>query len=178
MNTFLLMKLVPSFRLLLNTTLLLLPFSLFAQDPCSCCTENHQQFDFWVGDWVVHDTAGVLQGENTITKLENGCILNEHWRGASGSTGRSYNYYDRSDSTWNQLWIDNSGSNLILKGYATKDQMILSSAPQQSKKGDTYQHRITWTVNADETVSQLWETIGKKGQVLKVIFLGIYSKKQ
>ena len=90
--------------------------------PCACCTEKHQQFDFWVGEWVVFDTTGTKVGENTIEKLENDCILSEYWRGASGSTGRSYNYYNALDDTWNQTWIDNNGGSLVLKGKARQKQ--------------------------------------------------------
>ena len=80
-----------------------------------------------MGDWTVYDTAGNVVGQNTIKKLENNCIVSEHWRGAKGLTGRSYNYYNMADSTWNQLWIDSNGSNLVLKGKAEPGKMILKS---------------------------------------------------
>lgn len=34
----------------------------FAQDStsCACCDVQHDQFDFWVGDWIVYDTAGIM----------------------------------------------------------------------------------------------------------------------
>ncbi|MBK7967386.1 MAG: hypothetical protein IPK10_20365 [Bacteroidetes bacterium] len=93
--------------------------SLMAQSPCACCTENHKAFDFWVGDWMVFDTSGNKIGENKIDKIEGNCIINEHWIGGKGNTGSSYNFYDATDSTWNQLWIDSQGGNLVLKGKAS-----------------------------------------------------------
>jgi len=146
-------------------------------ETCPCCTSYHQQFDFWVGDWKVYNKAGQLVGENTITKLENGCILNEHWRGATGSTGRSYNYFNLTDSTWNQLWIDNSGSHLELKGEAKPNQMILQSKLTKGQKVSEYYNRISWTKNEDNSVTQLWEILDKDFNVLSVAFEGIYRKK-
>lgn len=64
-------------------TLLLLAISsltINAQNPCKCCDEPHQPFDFWKGDWTVLDTNGNQVGENTITKIESDCILQEKWR--------------------------------------------------------------------------------------------------
>ena len=50
-----------------------------AQSDCACCTDYHKQFDFWIGEWNVYDTTGHKVGENSIVKLEKGCIINEHW---------------------------------------------------------------------------------------------------
>jgi len=148
-----------------------------AQIDCLCCTDFHKQFDFWVGEWMVYDTAGTKLGENNIVKLGDNCILNEHWKGAKGSTGRSYNYFDLSDSTWNQVWIDNQGGNLVLKGKAEENKMILQSKLIKGKKVDWYRNRITWTNNEDESVTQFWEILDKNGNQLAVAFKGIYKRK-
>ena len=161
----------------LSLALLLVSFGAYAQSPPTCDTPDHRAFDSWIGEWVVHDTAGTYQGANTIEPLENGCILSEYWRGAKGSTGRSYNYYDRADSTWNQLWIDNSGNNLNLKGKASKDKMTLESKVVQGQKGP-YKNRITWTLRADGSVSQQWDAVSLEGKQLATLFLGIYTKKK
>ena len=151
--------------------------SVQAQSDCPCCTDFHRQFDFWVGEWNVYDTVGNKVGENSIEKLENGCIINEHWRGAGGGTGRSYNYYNKADSTWNQVWIDSQGNNLELKGHAKTNQMILSSILIPGQKVDFYRNRITWTKNADESVTQFWEILDKNDKVLSIAFKGIYKRK-
>jgi len=150
---------------------------LIAQSECACCTEAHKQFDFWVGDWIVSDTLGNMVGENLITKLEDDCILSEHWKGAQGGTGSSYNYYDKSDSTWNQLWIDNSGNVLKLKGHFKSEQMVLKSELQKGVKVDWYYNQITWTPNEDGTVSQLWEIYDNNDTLLQTAFLGIYQRR-
>lgn len=149
----------------------------FSQADCACCTEHHKQFNFWIGEWNVYDTLGNKVGENSIVKLEDDCIVNEHWRGTQGSSGRSYNYYDPSDSTWNQVWIDNNGGNLMLKGKAEKNKMTLTSVSLKEKKINSNSNRITWTKNKNGTVTQVWEILDKDKQVIKVAFYGIYQKK-
>lgn len=164
-------------RILILTAVLFLNYPLAAQSDCACCTPQHQQFDFWIGEWIVYDTAGTKVGENLITKLEDNCVISEQWRGASGLTGRSYNYFHPADSSWNQLWLDNQGSNLLLKGRAAPNKMILQSELTKGQQIDWYRNRITWTKNADGTVTQLWEILDKEGKLLSVAFKGIYRRK-
>ncbi len=163
-------------RIFVIVALPILLYDLQAQD-CACCSESHQQFDFWVGDWIVYDTLGNLVGENTIEKLVTECVLSEYWRGGSGGVGRSYNYYNLADSTWNQVWIDASGANLVLKGRLVGKSMVLQSELLSGQKIDWYRNRITWIPNIDGTVTQLWEILNKEGKVINQAFQGIYKKK-
>ncbi|MBV6641798.1 MAG: hypothetical protein KI791_13835 [Cyclobacteriaceae bacterium] len=163
-------------RILFIATLSFFLNELQAQD-CACCTIQHQQFDFWLGDWNVYDTLGNLVGENAIEKLVAECVLSEFWRGASGGVGRSYNYFNLADSTWNQVWIDASGSNLELKGKLVEGKMILQSELLPGQKVDWYRNSITWTPNEDGCVTQLWEILDKEGKVISQVFKGIYKKK-
>ena len=150
--------------------------TLNAQNDCPCCDETHKQFDFWIGNWIVLDSLGNKAGENKVSKIEDGCIITEHWTGAKGGTGSSYNYYDKSDSTWNQLWVDNKGNILKLKGQFESDKMILKSDLVKDKNDNLYSNQITWSKNEDGTVSQLWEIIDKNNQPIKNVFLGIYNR--
>ena len=161
--------------LLFSAILLLVSTVSAQQKPCACCTENHKAFNFWVGDWNVVDSTGKRIGENSIKVLEKGCILNENWKSDKGYTGKSYNYFDRSDSTWNQLWIDNSGSILKLKGKAEKDKMILSSEIKQGKT-QKYYDQITWLKVSDDKVVQLWERMNISGKRIAIVFKGIYLR--
>ena len=148
-----------------------------AQTTSACSTENHQKFDFWVGDWNVYDTLNNKVGENLIIKLEDGCIINEHWKSTNGSTGRSYNYYNTVDSTWNQLWIDNQGSNLVLKGKSEPNKMILKSELIPGQKVDFYYNQITWIKLDENTVTQTWDVLDKNHKLLTTAFKGIYKRK-
>ena len=149
----------------------------YSQQDCACCSEYHKQFDFWVGDWIVYDTLGNKVGENLIEKIEVNCIINEHWKSANGGTGSSYNYFDRSDSTWNQVWVDSQGGNLVLKGTGGDGLMTLKSKLLPGQKIDWYANRITWMLNEDGSVTQLWEILDKNDKVISTAFKGIYRKK-
>jgi hypothetical protein len=134
-------------------------------------------FDFWLGDWIVYDTAMNHFGNNKIIKLADGCILNENWRSIGNSTGSSFNYYNATDSTWNQVWIDNQGVSLVLKGKAEKYKMVMENNLQPFSSGGLYKNQISWTLNQDKSVSQTWSILNQKNQVISVASKGIYVKK-
>lgn len=154
-----------------------LSYTAHSQIDCPCCGEAYKQFDFWIGDWNVLDTEGNQVGENQISKIEGNCILLEQWTGAKGTTGTSHNYYDRSDGTWNQLWIDNKGNVLQLKGHLKDGKMVLKGDLKKEKEQWVYD-QITWSQNQDGTVSQLWEVFDKNDKRIKTLFLGIYHRKE
>ena len=157
--------------------LLFLASASFAQDAtsCACCDVHHNQFDFWVGDWIVYDTAGNEIGRNTIVQLQDNCVLQESWR-SPNSTGTSYNYFNSTDSTWNQLWVDNTGSHLELKGHAIENGMQLNSDWMKSPTGTEYRNQILWILQADGSVTQTWNIEGKEGNIYSVLFHGVYRK--
>lgn len=142
---------------------------------CNCCTEKHQQFDFWVGSWNVYNTKGDLVGTNTITKNYGDCVLKEEWISTGSNRGTSTNYYNKSDDSWNQVWVDNSGFSLILKGNLIDGAMILKGELIKGEKGNYY-NQISWTLNSDGSVTQLWELFKTDGSLIQEAFKGIYKK--
>ncbi|AVR44444.1 hypothetical protein C7S20_03750 [Christiangramia fulva] len=159
--------------------LLLLTFNPFpkqAQEDCPCCSSEHHEFDFWIGEWEVFNEKGDKIGENLVEALEDHCIISENWKGATGTSGKSFSYYDSKDQTWNQLWISNSGNILKLKGTASKGKMVLKSDLQESEKGKFY-NQVTWTKNPDGSVTQNWILLDENGKKIGKAFKGIYKKK-
>jgi hypothetical protein len=141
-----------------------------------CSTKEYNQFDFWLREWNVFDTKNNLIGTNKIVKMPNACTLQENWKSkTSPSKGTSYNYYDASDDSWNQLWIDNVGGILKLKGKYNIRKMILKSDLVKSKDG-VYYNQITWFDNSDGTVTQLWELLNENHTVFNELFRGTYKK--
>ena len=159
---------------------ILLPIISIAQNNCKCCTDNHKAFDFWVGEWNVFLPDGNKAGENSIAKIQDNCILKENWKSANpGYTGTSYNFYNLNTSKWEQLWIDNQGQHLKLMGNRVDNQMVLTSETiKDQNNNDTY-NRVTWTLNEDGTVRQLWENITLEDGAEKSIiaFDGLYKRK-
>jgi len=161
-------------------TLILVSFmslSLNAQtNNCNCCTENHQAFDFWIGNWEVTNPDGTAAGSNSIDKIQDNCILRENWTSAKGNfTGTSNNFYNAKTKQWEQIWIDNQGGSLHLKGNRTGNQMILQTDEAKNKEEQPFFHRVTWILNEDGTVRQYWETI-TNGKNITVAFDGLYKK--
>lgn len=146
-------------------------------DSCNCCLEEQRAFDFWIGEWkVVNYGDGKPAGTSTIMKEEGGCVIRENWTSANaGYTGTSLNFYNKDIQQWEQLWVDNTGSHLKLKGNRKGDQMILVSDEFAKDDGKKYHNRIIWTQNSDGTVRQLWEVLqGEK--VVSTAFDGLYQK--
>ncbi|WP_340203303.1 hypothetical protein [Ascidiimonas sp. W6] len=144
-------------------------------DSCKCCTSAHQQFDFWKGKWKTYTPDGKLAGTNQIEKIQDNCILREDWKSASGSySGTSYNYYNQTTKQWEQIWIDNQGQNLHLKGGFQTGRMILISDSLTQSDGGYLINRITWTPLKQGWVRQHWETKKDKGEWVTV-FDGTYK---
>ncbi len=167
---------------LINLTLLILLMNfnyLLAQNnnPCSCCTENYRAFDFWIGDWTVTNTEGKTIGTNKIVKMQNGCVLQENWIASNKTnTGTSYNFFDVSDGTWNQVWVSNTGYVLRLKGNINADgSMVLRSKLVESTNGNYY-NQITWSKNDDGSVTQRWVILNEEDEIIRTDFEGIYKK--
>ncbi len=146
-------------------------------ETCSCCSDNHHAFDFWVGEWNVTTPKGQVAGTNKISKEENGCVIHEKWsNGSTGYTGTSLNFYNNVSGKWEQVWVDNAGTFLKLSGNRIGNRMILSSKEFTKADGKLYRNRITWTKNEDGTVRQLWELL-LKDEVVSVLFDGLYKRK-
>ena len=146
---------------------------------CNCCAEPYRQFDFWLGDWEVFDTVGNKVGENQLIILQDSCAMQENWTSAKGGfTGTSYNYYNAQDKQWRQVWVDNQGGSLQLKGNFNNNKMILRDDLKANNKGVKSYNRITWTPNADGSVRQLWEVFNEKNELKAVLFDGLYRKKK
>lgn len=163
---------------LLFIVLFITPSSIFSQskNKIPCSTKEYKQFDFWIGNWNVYNTKGKLIGTNNVVRMPNACTIQENWSSTtSPSKGTSYNYYDAKDSSWNQLWIDNVGGNLKLKGKLIGKNMVLKGALIKGKKREFY-NQITFFNNNDGTVTQLWELLDKNGKVFNELFRGIYKK--
>lgn len=156
--------------------LILLATALTAQGTRpKCDSAEFRQFDFWVGNWNV--TIGDHQaGTNLVTLEEDGCVVHEHWTGSKGGTGQSFNFYDRRDRKWHQIWVANDGSSLFLTGGLTGNTLTLEGDTPQPD-GSTVRNRISFRNNPDHTVRQLWETSSDNGSTWTPAFDGLYRKR-
>lgn len=144
--------------------------------PRGCTTPEHRQFDFWIGDWDVINPAGKPAGRNRIEPILDGCALRETWTGAGGSSGTSYNAWDRQRKRWHQTWVDDGGLVLRLEGGFADGKMVLGGETLDSA-GAAVLNRITWQETGPGAVRQLWEVSSDRGRTWRVVFDGKYRKR-
>jgi hypothetical protein len=144
-----------------------------AASPCDA--PEHRAFDFWLGEWQVHNPASKLAGVNRISSEYNGCVLHERYDTGRGYSGESLNTFDAGRKVWHQTWVDTAGTLLVLEGGLRNGSMVLEGQTTGAGAQVT-RHRITWTPNADGSVWQLWESTDAKGQ-WAVAFDGLYTRK-
>lgn len=142
--------------------------------PPACVKPEHRLFDFWVGEWAVEDPKGNRVGENSITSVLGGCVIQENWRGKGGSNGTSLNAYDASRGVWHQTWVDNQGGLLQLDGQGADGRMVLEGTARRASGPS--RERITWEKKSADKVRQLWESSTDEGKTWKILFDGLYVR--
>ena len=145
--------------------------------PAGCTALPYRAFDFWVGEWTVTNPAGQEVGSNSITTQEGGCLLREQWTDKRGGTGQSINYYDPEDERWHQIWIDPSGRPLKLTAPVEQVRMAFTGK-NLTGQGAWQHHKLTFTLNTDGSVRQLWESSTDSGTTWNRVFDGLYRKRQ
>ena len=105
-----------------------------APSPTYPCKQDdrHRAFDFWIGDWDVFQNDA-LAGRNRITSILGGCLIFEEWQSASGSLGKSFNYYDPSKDHWRQIWVADSGSIIEFTGKARDGGIFYTAETSESR---------------------------------------------
>lgn len=136
-----------------------------------------REFDFWVGEWDVRDGEGTLQGENAISREEQGCVLVERWQGVQGSTGMSINFLDKITDEWVQIWHAGSGYQIAIRGGLTSEGMLLRGTIHYISTGQTAPFRGLWTPLPDGRVRQFFEQSNDDGKTWTPWFEGFYSRK-
>ena len=150
--------------------------SAAAEQPPSCDSQEYRQFDFWLGTWEVVTPEGDLAGNNTIQRILNGCALEENWRGAKGSIGRSINMYFARDGQWHQTWVDGAGGRLDLAGGLDDSGRMVLTGVMPGPEGGEILHEISWQDLGDETVKQHWRISKDDGKEWQDAFVGIYRR--
>ena len=124
----------------------------------NCSTSEFAQLDFWVGEWLVFDTAAGYQvGTSRIERLTNACGIRESYdapKAPGGAySGTSYSAFDRKDAKWHQMYVDVNGNVTWFTGGMDGRDMVLF-APTQGGG----QQRMTYRPTADGSVQQIGVT--------------------
>ncbi len=124
--------------------------------PLPCADAAYEQFDFWLGSWIVHGADGTHSGENRIEKSADGCRLDEHWTSSQGGGGFSINFYDPTLERWQQLWVSANGV-IDIEGGLVDGSMVLEGEIRYRSNGASNGFRGTWTELEDGRVRQFFE---------------------
>ena len=141
----------------------------------NCSDVHYSDFDFLVGEWLVHSRDGKFQGQNSITREEGGCLLVERWQGSQGGTGQSYNYFSPNSQKWYQLWVSkgaiiNYSGGLNLAGAMHLEGNIVYQATALEAK-----FMGTWTPQRDGSVLQELKQFDETKHAWVEWFTGIYT---
>jgi hypothetical protein len=149
--------------------------------PAACKSALRGALDFWVGDWVVTDTASHERaGTDRVERVSKGRAVFERWKGVSGDEGTSLFSFDPYACTWHQLWITDRPERV--GGLKHKDLVALLAGGGVRFQG-AYPGRRTVTVLdrttlrplRDGTVRQLIEVSIDGGTTWRAGFDAIYT---
>ncbi|MEM1409036.1 MAG: hypothetical protein AAGG59_19785, partial [Bacteroidota bacterium] len=142
--------------------------------PCLSASD-YRHFDFWLGTWDVF-ASGRKAGVNVISMAEGGCAIHENYTTAGNYSGQSINYYDPIDEKWHQHWVGSGGD--VYNYLETKRDtgMLQFESKFMGPGGQIGLSRLTFTLNDDGTVRQLFESSVDDGKTWSTAFDGLYKK--
>ena len=121
------------------------------QSSTRCSAAEYRQFDFWIGDWDTFETEspnGPSIARAEISPIVNGCALHELYQQSDGLVGDSILSFDPVRRQWQQTWITNRGSNMVLWGELHDGALVLEGEVHLHD-GTTVLQRITWRAEGD-----------------------------
>jgi len=142
--------------------------------PCSA-DQKHRHFDFWLGTWDVY-VGDQKVGLNKITKAQGGCAIHENYTTDRVYSGQSINYYDPIDKKWHQHWVGSSGD--VYNYLETKQGpgLLQFESKFMQQDAEITLSKLTFTLNPDGTVTQLFESSSDEGMTWTEAFNGLYKK--
>ena len=144
--------------------------------PC-LSAKNYRHFDFWLGEWEVF-VNGNKTGENSITMATGGCAVHESYTTAGNYAGQSINYYDPIGKKWHQHWVGSGGDTYNYLEVDKGEGMLQFESKFMTAAGNITLSRLTFTLQDDGSVRQLFESSSDEGTTWSSAFDGIYKKKE
>ncbi len=111
-----------------------------------CSAAEYRQLDFWIGDWdtfEADDLDGPSIARARVEPIAQGCAIHELYEQGDGLVGDSILSYDPVRRQWQQTWVTNRGSIMVLWGDFENDALVLEGE-MHLRDGTTVMQRITW----------------------------------
>jgi hypothetical protein len=132
---------------------LLLNLNIQAQ---TCSNDGSNQLDFMLGDWDFFSKDGTLLGENNIRLVFGTCTVEENYESTDGFKTRSVMNFDSKTESWSQIWSDDFVTTLHFNGKFQNNKLMMKAISINPQGKKTY-HRLTYSKNANGTMSQIWQ---------------------
>ena len=111
-----------------------------------CGAAEYHQLDFWIGDWDTFETdvsGGPSVARARVTPIAQGCAIHELYEQTDGLIGDSILSYDPVRKQWQQTWVTNRGSIMMIWG-TFKDGALVLEGESHLRDGKAVIQRITW----------------------------------
>ena len=116
----------------------------------ACTAAEYHQFDFWLGDWDAFE-----QGDPThaiarthVDRIAAGCAIHELYEQTDGLIGDSILSFDGVRRMWQQTWVTNKGSLMVIAG-PFKDGALTLEGSTHARDGRSVLQRVTWQPEGD-----------------------------
>jgi len=116
-----------------------------------CTAEEYRQLDFWLGDWDAFDADEPSQAiaRTHVDLIAGGCAVHELYEQTDGLIGDSILSFDAVRKGWQQTWVTNRGSLMVIFGDFKSGSLILEGEVHL-KDGRSVLQRITWKVEGSD----------------------------
>jgi hypothetical protein len=114
--------------------------------PASLCNAaEYRQLDFWLGDWETFeiDDAKTSIARTRVEVIAAGCAIHELYLQTDGLIGDSILSFDAVRKLWQQTWVTNRGSLMVIAGRF-KDGVLTLEGETHTGDGRTLLQRVTW----------------------------------
>lgn len=129
----------------------------------NCSSAEYHGLNFWIGDWDTFDTdapRGPVQARTHVDPIAQGCAIHELYEQIDGLIGDSILSYDPARKQWQQTWVTNRGSIMVITGNF-KDGALVLAGEAHLNDGKTVMQRISW--KAEDNGVREWAVLSKDG---------------
>jgi hypothetical protein len=122
-----------------------LPAGTTSPHPAGCNAAEYRQLDFWLGNWDTFEygdpTTSVARTH--VDLIAGGCAIHELYEQSDGLIGDSILSFDAVRKVWQQTWVTNYGSLMVIVGQF-KDGALTLEGEMHVRDGRSLLQRVTW----------------------------------
>lgn len=144
--------------------------------------DSASYFDFWVGEWTASwDEGNGVEplGTNTIEKILDGKVLQEHFRITAGKNkgfkGTSISVFQPRFNRWKQAWADSQGGYFDFEGAFEGDKRIFQTAVTE-RGGKEIRQRMVFYDIKEGSMTWDWEISQDGGDTWNLAWRIFYER--